>query len=163
MRWQVKLAFLWLGAGLVLAACQGNARIRVYVEPTYEQDKLEQILALYPDVKLLLHPGTEDVSLRVEAVPQPATVHTLRASLRARARRTDYEVHAVAELLPRKSNEILRVRWVNSYSREVFEDTFADILHQVVAEAARGDHRDFQRSPEEVERAATAIDSSLSP
>lgn len=148
---------------LVLSACQGNGRIRLFVEPTYEQDKLQQLLVPRPDLHLLVHPGSEDIALRVEAVPQPVPVRSLRAIVRARARRTGYEVHAVAELLPRKSNEVIRARWVNSYSREILEDTFADILYQVVVEAARGNHKDFQRTREEVERAAAAIQATSSP
>lgn len=152
-----------VSVALVLSACQGNGRIRLFVEPTYEQDKLQQLLAPRPDLHLLVYPGSEDIALRVEAVPQPAPVRSLRAIVRARARRTGYEVHAVAELLPHKSNEVIRARWVNSYSREILEDTFADILYQVVVEAARGNHKDFQRTREEVERAAAAIQATSSP
>lgn len=161
--WRFAQAGWLLGLLLALAACQSNGRIRVYVEPTYEQDKLQQMLGVHPDVRLLLMPGTEDVSVRVEAVRQPVAVRTLRAAVRVRARRTGYEVHAVAELLPRRSEEGPRARWVNSYSRGVYEDTFAEILHQIVVEAARAQHRDFQRSPEEVERAAAVISAPPAP
>ncbi|MFQ5926728.1 MAG: hypothetical protein ACE5MH_04770 [Terriglobia bacterium] len=163
MRSWAKAILAVLGVVLLLSACQGSSRIRVYVEPTYEQDKLQQLLVGYPDLKLLLHSGTEDVALRVEAIPQPTSVRTLRAAVRARARRTGYEVHAVADLLPRKSHEVLRARWVNSYRRGISEDSFADILHQVLVEAARASHKHFQRSREEVERAATASEPSPSP
>jgi ribosomal protein S7 len=112
---------------------------------------------------LLWHPGTEDVSLRVEAARMPASMRSLRAVVRARARRTGYEVHAIADLLPRKSREVLRARWVNSYSRGSYEDAFPDILHEVVLEAARANHRDFQRTREEVERVATALPPVASP
>ncbi len=162
MRRIAQLGFLALLGGL-LAACSSNGAIRVYVEPTYEQDKLQQLLAAYPELKLLWHPGTEDVSLRVEAARMPASVRTVRAVVRARARRSGYEVHAIADLLPRKSQEALRARWVNSYSRGFFEDNFPDILHEVVLEAARANHRDFQRTREEVERVATALPPIASP
>jgi ribosomal protein S7 len=78
-------------------------------------------------------------------------------------------VHAIADLLPRKSlaaqagREVLRARWVNSYSRGTYEDSFPDILHEVVLEAAQASHRDFQRTREEVERVATALPSVASP
>ena len=162
MRRIAQLAFLAL-LGWLLAACGTSGPIRVYVEPTYEQDKLEQLLAAYPGLKVLWHPGSEDVSLRVEAARLPASVRTLRAVVRARARRTGYEVHAIADLLPHKSREALRARWVNSYSRGSYEDNFPDILHEVVLEAARASHRDFQRTREEVERVATTLPPIASP
>lgn len=161
MRRQRTLALL--GFVLALAACQANGSIRVYVEPTYEQKKLQQLLAAYPDLHLLLHPGTEDVSLRVEAIPQPASVRSVRAAIRAQARRSGYEVYAVAELLPHKSQEALRARWVNSYMRGLFEDNFADILHLIAVEGAREDHRTFQRTREEVERLAASLSIPRSP
>ncbi|MFQ5816490.1 MAG: hypothetical protein ACE5H2_00860 [Terriglobia bacterium] len=164
MRWWAKSALAVVGVALVLAASAlRDARIRLYVEPTYEQDKLQRLLVGYPDLRVVLLPGTEDVALRVKAIPQPASIRTLRAAVRAHARRTGYEVYAVAELLPRKSHEVLRARWVNSYGPGIFEDAFSDLLHQVVVEAARASHKHFQRTPEEVERAAAAIESSPSP
>lgn len=139
-----------------LAACGGSERIRVYVEPTYEQDRLQTLLAAYPEFKVLIQPGTEDVSLRVEAIPQEGTGGSPRATLRARERRTGYEVYAVAEFLPVRNAHGGRARWVSSYADGVMEDDVGEILFQVVREAARQEHRDHQRPATEVDRALLA-------
>lgn len=146
------LAAGWAAIGL--AACSGSEQIRVYVEPTYEQGRLLRLLARHPEVKLLIQPGTEDVSLRVEAVrDERAERHTRRATIRAHERRTGYVVYALAEFLPVRNTHGGRARWVNSYSDEIREDDVDEILFQVVREAARQEHRDHQRPPAEVERA----------
>ena len=144
---------------LGLAACGSSERIRVYVEPTYEQDRLQELLASYPDVKVLFQPGTEDVTLRVEAVPEERTAGSLRATLRARDRRSGYEVYAVAEFLPVRNARGGRARWVSSYADGIMEDDVAEILIQVVREAARQEHRNHQRPAIEVDRALLATTS----
>jgi len=96
-RVQLGLVLAAVGAALGLGACGASGPVRVYVEPTYEQDRLQLLLARHPEVKVLLHPGTEDVTLRVEGVPRESPQAPLRASLRARHHRRRYEVYAVAE------------------------------------------------------------------
>lgn len=143
-------------AVLGLTACGSSERIRVYVEPTYEQDRLQQLLAAYPDVQVLILPGTEDVSLRVEAVPEKQTSGSPRATLRARERRSGYEVYAVAEFLRVRNAHGGRARWVSSYAEGVREDDVGEVLYEVVREAARQEHRSYQRPPMEVDRALLA-------
>src|SRR3972149_6562350 len=86
MRSHVQLGLLLAGGGaaLGLGACSAGGPIRVYVEPTYEQDRLQKILATHPEFLVLQHPGTEDVTLRVEGVPRESPEAPLRATLRAR-------------------------------------------------------------------------------
>lgn len=142
---------------LAFAACGSSERIRVYVEPTYEQDRLQELLASYPEVKVLFQPGTEDVTLRVEAARDERAAGSPRAALRARDRQSGYEVYAVAEFLPVRNARGGRARWVNSYTRGVREDDMAEILIQVVREAAHQEHRDIlQRPAPEVDRALLA-------
>ncbi|MBI2955823.1 MAG: hypothetical protein HYY26_00790 [Acidobacteria bacterium] len=148
MRWGTKLV-LGLLAGLAalgLAACSQGERIRVYIEPTYERDRLEEILALHPEV-VFVYPGTEDISLRVEAVREEAGVRRIpRASIRAHARKTGYKAFAVAEFLPVHNDRGGRARWASSFDGGVREDDVADILFEVVREAARENPRPRQRS-----------------
>src|SRR3989338_7584031 len=99
-RVQLGLVLAAVGAALGLGACGASGPGRVYVEPTYEQDRLQLLLAQHPEVKVLLQPGTEDVTLRVEGVPRESPQAPLRATLRARQHRRRYEIYAVAEFLP---------------------------------------------------------------
>lgn len=152
----MKLSFkLALGAlaALGLAACSNVGPIRVYVEPTYEQNRLQQLLARNPEFKVLLDPGTEDVTLRVEAVPAGESSDLPRATIHALEPRTHYEVYAVAEFLRVRNTHGGRARWVSSYADEVREDDVDQILYTVVREAARQEHRSYQRPPSQVERA----------
>lgn len=163
MRNRVQLGLLLaaIGAALGLAGCGSSGPIRVYVEPTYEQDRLQRLLAQQSDVKVLLHPGTEDVTLRVEGVPRESPQAPLRATLRARHPRRRYEVYAVAEFLPVRNGHGGRARWVSSFADDVREDDVDHILLEVVREAATQEHRHIQRPFTEVERAlhSTAPDS----
>lgn len=145
-----------LAAVLGMAACGGSGAIRVYVEPTYERDRLQELLALHPEVKVLIFPGTEDVTLRVEAVPEERSPGSPHAHIRARQPRNHYEVYAVAEFLRVRNPRGGRARWVSSYAQGIREDDVSEILFQVVCEAARQEHRDLQRPPAEVDRALLA-------
>ncbi len=142
-----------VAAALGLAACGASGPVRVYVEPTYEQDRLQKILATHPEFLVLQHPGTEDVTLRVEGVPRESPEAPLRATLRARHPGRRYEIYAVAEFLPVRNGHGGRARWVASYADGVREDDVDRILFEVVREAASQEHRDIQRPFAEVERA----------
>ena len=152
-RVQLGLVLAAVGAALGLGACGASGPVRVYVEPTYEQDRLQLLLARHPEVKVLLHPGTEDVTLRVEGVPRESPQAPLRASLRARHHRRRYEVYAVAEFLPVRNGHGGRARWVSSFAEGVREDDVDRILLELVQEAASQEHRSIQRPFTEVERA----------
>lgn len=133
-------------AALGLAACSGSRPIRVYVEPTYERDRLEKILQLYPEVKLVAA-GREDVSLRVEALPDsPAAPRVRRALVRARERESGYEAYAVAEFLRVRNARGGRARWASSYEGGVREDDVGDIFVEVIREADIHDHADHRHS-----------------
>src|SRR3990172_5546116 len=82
-RVQFGLLLAAVAAALGLGACGAGGPIRVYVEPTYEQDRLQKILATHPEFLILQYPGTEDVTLRVEGVPRESPQAPLRAPLRA--------------------------------------------------------------------------------
>lgn len=150
-----KFGLGWLAALAVLglAACGLGGPIRVYVEPTYEQDRLQELLAGDPELFVVPHPGTEEVSLRVEAAPRESPQAPPRASIHARELGSGYEVFALAEFLPVRNSHGGRARWVSSFSSGLREDYVDEILRQVVLEAARQDHRDTQRTFTEVERA----------
>ncbi|MBI4466390.1 MAG: hypothetical protein HY656_03035 [Acidobacteria bacterium] len=158
MRSAAKLGLL--GASLLVAlgfaACGGSGAIRVYVEPTYEQGRLQRLLGLHPEVIVLTHPGTEEVLVRVEAVPEERSAGLPRATIRAREPRSGYEVYAVAEFLRVRNARGGRARWVSSFADEIREDDVDWILFEVVREAARQQHRDTWRPPAEVERALHA-------
>jgi len=139
-------------AALGLAACGDSGRIRVYVEPTYEQDKLELLLRRFPEVRVVSHQDTADVRLRVEGVPD----ERLKATIRARQPRSQYEAYAVAEFLRVRNAHGGRARWVSSFTQGVREDDVDQILLEVVREAARQEHRGQEKSPAEVERALHA-------
>ncbi len=154
MRVRGKLAAVVLaGVGaLWLSACGDSGRIRVYVEPTYEQNNLQKLLALHEEVKVLPYPGTEDVSLRVEGVEEGSN-GLPKAAIRARHRETGYEAYAVAQFLRVRNARGGRARWMASFKDDVKEDDIDEILFQVVQAAARGEGRDHQIPPEEIERA----------
>lgn len=155
MRWQIQLGgAVLLAVGLVwLVHSSGEQPIRVFVEPTYEQDRLQKLLALYPDVTVVAGSGSEDVTLRVEGVTDPEWGRTPRAAIRARQRQSGYEVHALAEFLPVRNGKGGRAQWMSSYSNPLHVDDVADILYQVVREAAREEHREHYRPPAEIHRA----------
>jgi hypothetical protein len=155
MRSRVKLGVVLAAvtAALGLGACGAGGPIRVYVEPTYEQDRLQKILATHAEFRVLPHPGTEDVTLRVEGVPRESPQAPLRATLRARHPARRYEVYAVAEFLPVRNGHGGRARWVASYADGVREDDVDRILFEIVTEAATQEHRHIQRPLTEVERA----------
>ena len=155
MRSHVQLGLLLaaVAAALGLGACSAGGPIRVYVEPTYEQDRLQKILATHPEFLVLQHPGTEDVTLRVEGVPRESPEAPLRATLRARQHRRRYEIYAVAEFLPVRNGHGGRARWVSSFADGVREDDVDRILFEIVKEAASQEHRYIQRPFTEVERA----------
>src|SRR3990167_7181927 len=115
MRSHVQLGLLLaaVAAALGLGACGAGGPIRVYLEPTSEQDRLQKILAAPPEFLVLQHPGTEDVTLRVEGVPRESPEAPLRATLRARQHRRRYEIYAVAEFLPVRNGHGGRARWVS--------------------------------------------------
>ena len=155
MRSHVQLGLLLaaVAAALGLGACSAGGPIRVYVEPTYEQDRLQKILSTHPEFLVLQHPGTEDVTLRVEGVPRESPEAPLRATLRARQHRRRYEIYAVAEFLPVRNGHGGRARWVSSFADGVREDDVDRILLEIVKEAATQEHRYIQRPFTEVERA----------
>jgi len=139
-------------AALGLAACSDAGRVRVYVEPTYEQDKLQLLLSRSPEVRVVSEEGAADVNLRVEAVPN----QRLKATIRAREPRSQYEAYAVAEFLRVRNSHGGRARWVSSFTDGVREDDVDAILLEVVREAARQEHRGQEKPPAEVERALHA-------
>ena len=155
---------LQLGIGLALMLAlgwqvfgRGQSRVRVFVEPSYERARLQRLLALQPGLKVLAQSGTEDVTLLVEAAPAEKGERLPRAAVRARSPRTGYEVHALAQFLPVRNARGGRARWMSSYENGLREDDIAEILHRVVLEAARQEHRDVWRTPAEIQRAMRAV------
>ena len=131
----------WLAVALLvavafLAACSSNGRIRVYIEPSYEQPQLQRILSQYADVFVLTEPETADIRLSVGPLPEsqehPGERH---AVIRARDVRSDREVFAVARLAPRKGETI---PWVNNYESGVHESSLPEILDEVIHAARAG-------------------------
>jgi hypothetical protein len=139
-----------LGA-LVLAGCGNERPIRLYIEPTYEKDRLELILRQYPGVKLTAKSEAE-VGLRVEALPDdPGTYPRVRRALvHAREVRTGYQAYAVIEFLRVRNPRGGRARWANSYESGVREDDVGDILFEVVREAAEHQHAGHRHSLDEL-------------
>ncbi|MGH9788672.1 MAG: hypothetical protein ACRD4U_08250 [Candidatus Acidiferrales bacterium] len=152
MRTRLMLAGLGLLAALGLAGCRDSSSVvRVYVEPTYEKDRLERILAQYPDIRLEAREG-EGVSLRVEALPDDPAEYprTRRALIRAREVKTGYEAYAVAEFLRVQNPRGGRARWASSYEGGIREDDVGDILFEVVREAAHHQHAGHRHSLDEL-------------
>lgn len=155
MRLRRKLEAAGLGAvaALLLSACGGSDTIRVYVEPTYEQNHLQKLLALHREVRVLAYPGTEDVRLRVEGVEERGSTGLPKAAIHARHRETGYEAYAVAEFLRVQNSHGGRARWVASFTDGVRVNDIDEILFQVVRAAALGEGPNKQITPEEIERA----------
>jgi len=150
MRTRLMLAALGLLASLGLAGCRDSDAVRVYVEPTYEKDRLEQILRQYPEVKLVAKSDAE-VGLRVEALPSdPARPQVRRATVRAREVNTGYEAYAVAEFVRGRNPRGGRARWASSYEGGIREDDVGDILFEVVREAAHHQHAGHRHSLDEL-------------
>lgn len=149
------LAGLVAGCAWYLLGYDGQT-IRVYVEETYEQDRLQRLLAREPDVKVLGDVASAEVTLRVEAAPLEKGERLPRAQIRARHIRTGYEVYALAQFLPVRNGHGGRARWLSSYSEEIREDDIDAILAQVVREAAQQEHRNTWYAPSEVNRAMQA-------
>lgn len=124
------ILLLAVAATTLLVACGSDGRIRVYVEPSYEQPQLERLLNQHPDFFLLLEPQTADVRVSVRALPdnqeRPGERHAL---ILARDVRSGREVFAVARLIPRRGDTL---PWVNNYEQGVHEGTLSDILAEVV-------------------------------
>jgi hypothetical protein len=150
-RTRLRSAGVALLVALALAGCGNSRQIRVYVEPTYEKDRLEQILLQYPEVKLVRE-GTDAVSLRVEALPEDPAVYprVRRALVRAREGQTGYEAYAVAQFLRAKNARGGRARWTSSYESGVREDDVGDILVEVAREAAHHQHAGHRHSLDEL-------------
>lgn len=144
------LAGLGLLASLGLASCRDSSVVRVYVEPTYEKDRLEQILRQYPGV-ILVAKSDAEVGLRVGALPDdPARPRTRRALIHAREAETGYEAYAVVEFVPGRNPRGGRARWASSYESGVREDDVGDILFEVVREAAHHQHAGHRHSLDEM-------------
>lgn len=150
-RTRLTLAGLALLAALGLAGCRDTGVVRVYVEPTYEKDRLELILRQYPGVRLVAKNEAE-VGLRVEALPDDPRAYprVRRAVVHARDVKTDYDAYAVAEFLRVQNARGGRARWANSYESGVREDDVGDILFEVVREAATHAHPDHRHSLDEL-------------
>lgn len=127
---------VFLAGVFLLGACTSDGRIRVYIEPSYEQPQLERLLSRDAEFFVLFEPQTADVRLSVTALPdnreRPGERHAL---IRARDTRSGREVFAIARLIPRDRDAI---PWVNNYEQGVHEGTWADILSEVVRAARAG-------------------------
>jgi len=150
-RTRLALAGAALLAALGLAGCRETGVVRVYVEPTYEKDRLERILAQYPDVRLQTREG-EGVSLRVEALPDNPVERprVRRALVRARETESGYEAYAVIEFLRAQNPRGGRARWASSYEGGIREDDVGDVLVEVVREAANHEHTGHRHSLDEL-------------
>lgn len=150
-RTRLMLLGLALLAALGLAGCRNTGAVRVYVEPTYEKDRLELILRQYPGVRLVAK-NDADVGLRVEALPDDPRAYPRirRALVHAREVKTGYEAYAVVEFLRVQNARGGRARWANSYESGIREDDVGDILFEVVHEAATHEHPDHWHSLDEL-------------
>jgi len=150
-RTRLMLLGLALLAALGLAGCRNTGVVRVYVEPTYEKDRLELILRQYPGVRLVAK-NDADVGLRVEALPDDPRAYPRirRALVHAREVKTGYEAYAVVEFLRVQNARGGRARWANSYESGIREDDVGDILFEVVHEAATHEHPDHRHSLDEL-------------
>lgn len=130
------LAVAVLGAVAFLAACSSSGRIRVYIEPSYEQPQLQRVVSQFSDVFVLTEPETADIRLSIGPLPEsrehPGERH---AVIRAREIHSGREVFAVARLAPRKGEAI---PWVNNYEPGVHEGSLPEILDEVIHAARAG-------------------------
>jgi len=150
-RTRLMLLGLALLATLGLAGCRDSGVVRVYVEPTYEKDRLELILRQYPGARLVAKDDA-DVGLRVEALPDnPAERPRVRRALvRARETESGYEAYAVIEFLRAQNPRGGRARWASSYEGGIREDDVGDILFEVSREAANHEHAGHRHSLDEL-------------